>query len=547
MIFQNILTTVGQQKRAIAESGGASVNITHFKIGDSNGQYYEPIESQTDLVNTKYTANFTGQSQILVSPTSSNEVLYKCFVPAEIGGFTIRELGLFDSNNDLILICKLPAQDKFALDSGLYQPLTFTPKIIFTNPQTQAVLTVSSQIIATQNFVSEQISDLIGGHTTDPDAHLGKFEVIEDEFEAHIADKFIHGDHLPLFFPMAMPKLLTGDEALGWGLQGTSHTGAVYETAYNALAEAFVNGTATTDTILISNINSVNVTKTVNCKLYNGMRVVDVENIAQVNDLYTATGSQPYFVIDTTNQTFTLPKNENAIRFTTDTSKGGLYSKDQIVNITGIFPTPTIYGSYSGVFYPYSDIGMNGSASHPGKQVGFDTSRVVNTGTQVQGRSVNYFLYYKIGNIIANEALIDIGNFQSEIDLKADKDLSNITEYGKNFIKNIVPLSKLWTSVEYASSGVQTVSVPVEIDLNKCIVQVLLKCSVAQGNYSVGDYAPYNWSSGSDSNWNGANIDLTNRTIQATGGNTLFIPYKNAIGYFGGSSANWRFVFKILY
>jgi phage-related tail fiber protein len=167
MIFQNILTTVGQQKRAIAEAGGASLNITHFKIGDSNGQYYEPIESQIDLVNVKYTANFTGQSQILVNPTSPNEALYKCFVPAEIGGFTIRELGLFDSDNDLILICKLPAQDKFALDSGLYQPLTFTPKIIFTNPQTQAVLTVSSQIIATQNFVNQEITN----HTNYLQAH----------------------------------------------------------------------------------------------------------------------------------------------------------------------------------------------------------------------------------------------------------------------------------------------------------------------------------------------------------------------------------------
>jgi|GEM_PF-4892986 len=223
MIFQNILTTIGQQKKAAAEAGGAALNITHFKIGDSNGQYYEPSEIQTDLVNTKYTANFTGQSQIIISQSSSNEVLYKCFIPADVGGFTIRELGLFDSDNDLILICKLPAQEKFTVAEGLYQPLTLTPKMIFTNPQTQVILTVSSQIIATQNFVSEQISDLIGGHTTDPDAHLEKFEVIEDEIETHKADKFIHGDHLPLFTPLAVPKILVGDEAIGWGLQGSSH------------------------------------------------------------------------------------------------------------------------------------------------------------------------------------------------------------------------------------------------------------------------------------------------------------------------------------
>ena len=129
-------------------------------MGDSNGTYYTPLETQTDLVHTTYTGYFGTESQIIVNPSVLNEVLYKCFIPADIGGFTVRELGLFDAGDDLILICKLPAQDKFALDSGLYQPLTFTPKIIYTNPETQAVLTPSSQIIATQTFVNQQISTI---------------------------------------------------------------------------------------------------------------------------------------------------------------------------------------------------------------------------------------------------------------------------------------------------------------------------------------------------------------------------------------------------
>lgn len=173
VIFQNILTTIGQQKKAAAEAGGAPVNITYFKVGDGNGQYYTPSESQADLVNTKYTANFANgtNSQIIVNPNAANEVLYKCFIPADVGGFTIRELGLFDNTNSLILICKLPAQDKFALNSGLYQPLTFTPRIIYTNPQTQAVLTISSQVMASQQYVLDGISN----HNTDPNAHQPLF------------------------------------------------------------------------------------------------------------------------------------------------------------------------------------------------------------------------------------------------------------------------------------------------------------------------------------------------------------------------------------
>lgn len=166
--FINKLTIKGQQKKAEAEANNTPLNITTFKVGDGNGAYYEPNENQTALVNVKYTGTFTAgtQSQIVINSSASNEVLYKCFIPADVGGFTIRELGLFDDDGDLILICKLPAQDKFALTSGVYQPLTFTPKIIYTNPQTQAVLTPSSQTVPTTgevvNIVETSIQEAVG-------------------------------------------------------------------------------------------------------------------------------------------------------------------------------------------------------------------------------------------------------------------------------------------------------------------------------------------------------------------------------------------------
>ena len=167
--FTNILTKIGQQKKALAEATNMALNITTFKVGDGNGAYYEPNETQTALLNVKYAGVFVAgsQSQIVVNPTATNEVLYKCFIPANIGGFTIRELGLFDSEGSLILICKLPAQDKFALASGLYQPLTFTPKIIYTNPQNQAILTPTSQTVPTTGevttLIQEGISESLDG------------------------------------------------------------------------------------------------------------------------------------------------------------------------------------------------------------------------------------------------------------------------------------------------------------------------------------------------------------------------------------------------
>ena len=524
MIFQNILTTIGQQKRAIAETGGVSLNITHFKIGDSDGQYYEPAEAQIDLVNTKYTANFTGQSQILVNPTSSNEVLYKCFVPAEIGGFTIRELGLFDSNNDLILICKLPAQDKFALDSGLYQPLTFTPKIIFTNPQTQAVLTVSSQILATHEFVENL------PHYTAPDAHKSLFDEMKEIIPNYIGS-FVNGSYATSFIPEGcLPT------------NGVEYDGATQ-------FKNFYNNYLTSDP-----------SKLQTC------------TYAEYASEILEHGYCEKFAVDTENSKFKVPT-KNKFRKLHKSVTNGAYRYDLYDDgwveyyCYGTSPTtinlPFIFSSNNFICEITSKTFESQQAKPTAKTTSSITVSSIEWNGTVGSRAVNFDLiafgyttppniestreFVVIANGQVNQSIMDWSAWAIGLNVKADKDLNNITLEGENRIKNIVPLSKLWTSVEYASSGVQTVSVPTEIDINKCIVQVLLKCAVAQGNYSVGDLAPYNWSSGSDSNWNGANIDLTNRTIQATGGNTLFIPCKNTTGYFGGSSANWRFVFRILY
>ena len=57
--FYTILTNVGKAKIANALPTGTKVNLTKMKIGDSNGTYYNPSESQTELVHKVYECNVT--------------------------------------------------------------------------------------------------------------------------------------------------------------------------------------------------------------------------------------------------------------------------------------------------------------------------------------------------------------------------------------------------------------------------------------------------------------------------------------------------------
>ena len=47
--FYTLLTEIGKAKIANASVLGQKINFTRLVVGDSNGQYYEPTESQTKL------------------------------------------------------------------------------------------------------------------------------------------------------------------------------------------------------------------------------------------------------------------------------------------------------------------------------------------------------------------------------------------------------------------------------------------------------------------------------------------------------------------
>ena len=51
MEFYTILTNIGKAKLANAQITGQTVNLVEMALGDGNGSYYEPTESQEELVN----------------------------------------------------------------------------------------------------------------------------------------------------------------------------------------------------------------------------------------------------------------------------------------------------------------------------------------------------------------------------------------------------------------------------------------------------------------------------------------------------------------
>ncbi|MBI4835935.1 MAG: phage tail protein [Candidatus Abawacabacteria bacterium] len=113
--FYMKLTNIGLAKIANAEVTGIKVQITEAAVGDGNGAYYEPSQTQTALVNEVWRGSI---ETVELHPTNENQVVIEAAIPPEEGPFWIRELGLFDSEGDMVAVGKVPASEKPVYDQG---------------------------------------------------------------------------------------------------------------------------------------------------------------------------------------------------------------------------------------------------------------------------------------------------------------------------------------------------------------------------------------------------------------------------------------------
>ena len=100
-----ILTDIGQQKVAAFASGGEKINITAFVVGHANGEYYTPTTDMTEIKNEVWRGVVSNTD---VVKDTQNVIRVSTVIPADVNGFIVREMGLYDENGQLIAIGNTP-------------------------------------------------------------------------------------------------------------------------------------------------------------------------------------------------------------------------------------------------------------------------------------------------------------------------------------------------------------------------------------------------------------------------------------------------------
>lgn len=164
-MFKCIHTTVGLALMAEAEATGTQIRLTHMAVGDGNGNPVTPTEGMTTLVRERYRATV---NRVYQDPVISNKFSAEMIVPASEGGFTLREVGVFDSNGNLFVVGNLPDTYKPTGSDGAYSDTVIRVDFMVTNASIVELIIDPNVIVATHQWVLNTITvcALLPGGTT---------------------------------------------------------------------------------------------------------------------------------------------------------------------------------------------------------------------------------------------------------------------------------------------------------------------------------------------------------------------------------------------
>lgn len=153
--YAAIITSKGQALIAAAIKGGSTVNITEIAVGDGNGSTPVPTVGQTALVNETARINI---NSLTVDTGNANHVIADGVIPAETGGFWLREVGLFTDNGILLAVSALPPTYKPSAEEGATNSQRILITLIVSDASAVNITVDNTTVMASESYVDDKIA-----------------------------------------------------------------------------------------------------------------------------------------------------------------------------------------------------------------------------------------------------------------------------------------------------------------------------------------------------------------------------------------------------
>lgn len=156
--FFAILTAVGEAKQANADALGIPWKLTELGVGDANGTDPIPDRTQKKLINERRRRQL---NKLSIDPANPNILIAEQIIPADEGGWWIREIGLYDADGDLVAVANCAPSYKPLMSQGSGRTQVVRVNFIVSSAANVVLMIDPAVVLATRKFVTDSITDAV--------------------------------------------------------------------------------------------------------------------------------------------------------------------------------------------------------------------------------------------------------------------------------------------------------------------------------------------------------------------------------------------------
>ncbi|EDJ6866105.1 phage tail protein [Salmonella enterica subsp. enterica serovar Newport] len=152
-----LLTNTGAAKLAKATASGMQVEITQMAVGDGNGALPTPDPAQTALAHEIRRAPLNA---LTIDPLNTSQIIAEQVIPEDVGGWWIREIGLFDKDGDMVAIANCAETYKPQLQEGSGRVQVIRVILIVSSTEAVTLKIDPAVVLATRKYVDSEIIEV---------------------------------------------------------------------------------------------------------------------------------------------------------------------------------------------------------------------------------------------------------------------------------------------------------------------------------------------------------------------------------------------------
>ena len=175
------LTVLGEAAIAGNVLEGTKLDVVEIAAGDGGGGWYEPSAEQTALVGEVWRGEIAAYT---LNPLNPKMVDIKGVIPSSDGGFTIREMGVYDRSVTLIGVCNTQDMEKARPDSGAGGKLDVIMHLIVTDANALNIVVKPSL----DTVSLEDVTGLLGGKQDKLEGWPGQVPVFNENGDLEAQD-----------------------------------------------------------------------------------------------------------------------------------------------------------------------------------------------------------------------------------------------------------------------------------------------------------------------------------------------------------------------